>query len=151
MRRGGPGWSLPLIWPVAWGFPRAKGSVPPVDPVVPEGFQGPFPDPAVLGGVGPVGAGDEQVEARLGGHPAEAFVLLDGVVEGVRPKVRDRRAAESKARASILGLTAGAAGFTLGAEVAARIVAEATAEETKERDIVETAAREDGVLDDDLT
>lgn len=68
---------------------------------------------------------------------------------GMRPEVRDRRAAKSKARASVLGNTAGAAGWTPGTPVAARIMVEATTEETHERDLVEEAAREDSVLDDD--
>lgn len=69
---------------------------------------------------------------------------------GVRPEVRDRRAAKSKARATALGLTAAATGFNPEGDVAARILAAATAEETKERDIVETASREDSVIDDDI-
>lgn len=69
---------------------------------------------------------------------------------GMRPEVRDRRIAKSKARATVLGNGAGAAGWTNGTEVTARILVEATAEEAHERDLVEEAAREDAAVDPDL-
>jgi len=68
---------------------------------------------------------------------------------GIRPEVRDRRAAKAAARAATLGLVAGAARGTFETPVAQRVLAEAEAEETRERDIVDAASGEDSVLDDD--
>lgn len=66
---------------------------------------------------------------------------------GMRPEVRDRKAAKAAARAATLGLVAGAARGTFETPVAQRVLAEAEAEETRERDIVEASAREDSALD----
>jgi len=59
---------------------------------------------------------------------------------GMRAEVRDRRIAKSKVRATVLGNTAGAAGWSGDGEVTSRIQAEATAEESHERDLVDGAS-----------
>ena len=66
---------------------------------------------------------------------------------GMRPEVRDRKAAKAAARAATLGLVAGSARGTFETPVAKRVLAEAEAEETRERDIVEASSREDSAID----